>query len=86
LSAADDPKLARLRELLETSPSRKIAVFAGYGETVEYLHEHLPDVVGGRRRVTVIRSESNPDARLEALGRFCPDTVVREGYGLRRVR
>ncbi|HEY8767920.1 MAG TPA: helicase-related protein [Dehalococcoidia bacterium] len=80
LSADGDSKLALLRSLLEASASQKVAVFAGYGETVEYLHEHLPELVGHRSRVTVIGSETDPDARLQALGRFCPETVVREGY------
>jgi hypothetical protein len=30
--------------------------------------------------VTVIGGETDPDARLQALGRFCPNTVVGEGY------
>ena len=80
LSADGDPKLALLQRLLETSASQKVAVFAGYGETVEYLNEHLPQLVAGRARVTVIGGETDPDARLQALGRFCPETVVREGY------
>jgi superfamily II DNA or RNA helicase len=80
LDAATDPKLALLRRLLETSPSRKVAVFAGFGDTVEYLDRHLPDLVGDRRRVVVIGGLTDPDQRLAALGRFCPETVVREGY------
>lgn len=80
LSSADDPKLALLQRLLATSESPKIAVFAGYGETIEYLNSNLPEIVGGRARVTVIGSQTDPDSRLQALGRFCPDTVVREGY------
>ncbi len=80
LSAAGDPKLAMLRLLLQESPAQKIAVFAGYGETIGYLDANLPEILRGRRRVTVIGSETDPDSRLRALGRFCPDTVVREGY------
>ncbi len=80
LDAAGDPKLALLRRLLETSSSKKIAVFASFGDTVEYLDRHLPPEVGGRARVVVIGGATDPDQRLSALGRFCPDTVVREGY------
>ena len=79
LSASSDPKLVMLKGLLDASPSQKIAVFAGYGETFRYLNA-LPEVVGGRSRVTVIGSESDPDSRLQALSRFCPETVVRPGY------
>jgi len=80
MSAANDLKLELLRQLLEESPAQKVAVFAGFGDTIEYLSEHVPAVVGGRERVTVIGSQTDPDTRLHALGRFCPETVVREGY------
>jgi superfamily II DNA or RNA helicase len=80
LSAVDDPKLAALKELLESSSARKIAVFSTFGATVRYLDEQLPEQVGGRERVTVIGSESAPDERLAALGRFAPRTVVRADY------
>ncbi|HEX6349160.1 MAG TPA: helicase-related protein [Candidatus Dormibacteraeota bacterium] len=80
LDAATDPKLALLRRLLETSPSQKVAMFASFGDTIEYLDGHLPGEVSGRSRVTVIGGATDPDQRLTALGRFCPDTVVRDGY------
>ena len=74
LDAATDPKLAALVELLESSPAQKIAVFSTFGATIRYLDEHLPARVGGRERVAVIGSESTPDQRLAALGRFAPRT------------
>jgi hypothetical protein len=80
LDAATDPKLALLRQLLETSRSNKVALFASFGDTVEYLDRHLPPEIGGRARVVVIGGATDPDQRLTALGRFCPNTVVREGY------
>jgi superfamily II DNA or RNA helicase len=80
LDAADDPKLAALLDVLETSPAEKIAVFSTFGATVRYLDEHLPTVVGGRERVVVIGNETTPDQRTGALGRFAPNTVVRPGY------
>ncbi len=80
MSAASDPKLARLIELLETSPARKVAVFATYGDTIAYLDEHLPPLVGGRERVTVIGGERTPDERTQLLARFSPRTVVRPDY------
>ena len=80
LDSTSDPKLDALTELLEVSPAEKIAVFSTYGATIRYLDEHLPAPVGGRERVTVIGSESTPDQRLEALGRFAPHTVVRPDY------
>jgi superfamily II DNA or RNA helicase len=80
LDAASDPKLAALVALLERSPAQKIAVFSTFGDTIQYLDEHLPVRVEGRERVTVIGSESSPDERLAALGRFAPRTVVRADY------
>jgi superfamily II DNA or RNA helicase len=75
-----DPKLRLLRDLLHRSPAQKIAVFATYGETIEYLDAELPAVVGGRERVTVIGGESEPDERTRLLARFAPETVVESGY------
>ncbi|MGH2763201.1 MAG: helicase-related protein [Thermoleophilaceae bacterium] len=80
LSPEDDPKLALLARLLEGSKARKIAIFATYGETVRYLHEHLPGTIGGRERVAVVGSETTPDARTGMLGRFSPHTVVAAEY------
>jgi superfamily II DNA or RNA helicase len=80
LSPEQDPKLTLLRELLEESPAQKVAVFSSYGETVAYLDAQLPARVGGRDRLSVIGGESTPDERTRALGRFCPETVVRPGY------
>ncbi len=80
LTAADDPKLAALVEVLEASPAQKVAVFATFGDTVRYLDEHLPVRIGGRERIVVIGGESTPDERTRALSRFAPDTVVRPGY------
>ena len=80
MSAGADPKLALLAEVLVTSPARKIAVFATYGDTIAYLDEHLPRAIGGRERVTVIGNESTPDERARVLARFSPRTVVRPDY------
>jgi superfamily II DNA or RNA helicase len=80
LSATGDPKLALLSELLESSSAQKIAVFATYGDTVRYLDEHLPQIVGGRKRIAVIGNETSPDERAGMLGRFAPKTVVRPDY------
>jgi len=80
LDPDSDPKLSLLRELIESSPSQKIAVFAGYGDTIHYLDEHLAEGFAGRERVVVIGGESDPDSRSGALARFCPRTVVRPDY------
>jgi superfamily II DNA or RNA helicase len=75
-----DPKLRLLRELLDESPAKKIAVFATYGETIQYLNDHLPELIDGRERVTVIGGESEPDERTRLISRFAPLSVVGEGY------
>ena len=80
LDADRDPKLALVRSLIEGSPSQKVIVFSTFADTVHYLDENLPEQLGGRRRVTVIGAETNPDQRTELLARFCPETVVRPGY------
>jgi superfamily II DNA/RNA helicase len=78
--SASDPKLDLLAELLASSPAEKVAVFTTYGDTVKYLDEHLPERIGGRERVAVVGSETNPDQRTQQLARFSPRTVVREDY------
>ena len=80
LDAESDPKLALFRRVLEESASQKVVVFSTFADTVEYLHEELPEQIAGRERVTVIGGDTTPDARTGLLSRFCPDTVVRPGY------
>lgn len=80
LDPSDDPKLALLRRLIEESPSDKVVVFTTFADTVRYLDDHLPAVVGGRDRVTVVGADTDPDTRTDMLARFCPETVVRPGY------
>lgn len=80
MTAATDPKLRLLIELLETSPAKKIAVFATYGETVEYLDANLPALVGGRERVVVVGGTSDPDQRTRQITRFAPTSVVGAGH------
>jgi len=75
-----DPKLRLLRELLDASPAEKVAVFATYGETIEYLDEHLPAVVRERERVTVVGGSSTPDERTRLIAQFAPRTVVGPDY------
>jgi hypothetical protein len=80
MSPDTDPKLRLLVEILERSPAAKVAVFATYGETIEYLDEHLAERVGGRERVVVVGGSSDPDERTRRISRFAPKTVVRPDY------
>jgi hypothetical protein len=75
-----DPKLRLLVELLEESPAEKVAVFATYGETIEYLDANLPELPGGRERVVVVGGSSEPDERTRLISRFAPKTVVGADY------
>jgi len=65
---------------VEAQPAEKVAVFATYGETIEYLDENLPALVGGRERVTVVGGSSSPDERTRRISRFAPRTVVGPEY------
>jgi hypothetical protein len=80
MSPETDPKLRLLVGILESSPAAKVAVFATYGETIEYLDEHLGERVGGRERVVVVGGSSDPDERTRRISRFAPKTVVRADY------
>lgn len=80
LDASSDPKLELLDRLLEECPSRKVAVFSTFGDTIAYLDQHLSENDASRARVVVIGSESDPDSRMGALARFSPRTVVRPDY------
>jgi hypothetical protein len=75
-----DPELRKLLTLFGEVPPQKIAVFATYGETIQYLDENLPERVSSRARVVVIGGESSPDDRSAKLARFAPMTVVRPDY------
>lgn len=80
LSPEDDPKLRMLRRLLEESPAEKVAVFATFADTVRYLDEQLPRTVGGRERVTVIGTDTDPDQRTAMMTRFTPHSIAGPEY------
>jgi superfamily II DNA or RNA helicase len=74
-----DPKLAALKELLTSSPSKKIAVFTGYADTGRYLVKSLLDDEagrGGRSMVAVIGDELDSDARERRIEQFAPKSVT----------
>jgi superfamily II DNA or RNA helicase len=80
LRPESDPKLAELLRTLEEMPDEKVAVFSTFAATVRYLHQHLPERVGGRERVVVIGGDAGPEERMAALQRFAPRTVVGPDY------
>ena len=80
LDAERDPKLVWLRRLIRDSPSAKVIVFSTFADTIRYLDQNLPEKVGGRARITVIGSETDPDERTGRLAQFAPKTVIREDY------
>lgn len=81
LEDVPDPKLHTLRDVMETTPSRKVAVFTAFQDTAVYLKEQIerqPDVLGDRKWTVVIGSETGADARTRELERFCPESVSGE--------
>ena len=81
LASRPDPKLEALRDVLASTPSRKVAIFTAFQDTALYLQERIeahPDVLGGRRWTVVVGAETDPDARAAELERFCPESVTGE--------
>ena len=76
-----DPKLDKLKEVMSTTPSQKVAVFTAFQDTAAYLKERIesqPDVLRDRSWTVVIGSETSADARTRELERFCPESVTGE--------
>ena len=76
-----DPKLDTLKEVMASTPSQKVAVFAAFQDTAAYLKEQIenqPDVLGDRKWTVVLGSEASADARTKELERFCPESVSGE--------
>ena len=81
LEDVPDPKLLTLRNVMEATPSQKVAVFTAFQDTAIYLKEKIesqPDVLGDRKWTVVIGSETSADARTRELERFCPESVTGE--------
>ena len=84
LEDVPDPKLRTLRTfrvVMESTPSRKVAVFTAFQDTAVYLKEQIesqPDLLGDRKWTVVIGSETSADARTRELERFCPESVTGE--------
>lgn len=75
----DDPKLAKLRELLETTQAKKVAIFTTYADTARYIQaafEQNPEKTQGRLYTVVIGSETDANAREREMERFCPHSVT----------
>ena len=73
-----DPKLETLKDVMRATPSQKVAVFTAFQDTAIYLKERIesqPDLLGGREWTVVMGSETNADARIRELERFCPESV-----------
>ena len=55
-------------------------MFATYGDTIEYLDENLPELVGGRERVTVIGGRELPTSARGCSRASLRKTVVGPDY------
>jgi superfamily II DNA or RNA helicase len=81
LTKLPDPKLEHLAEILSDSPASKMAIFASYADTARYVADAMgldPERFGGRAMTVVIGTETEADARLRELERFCPHSVTGE--------
>ena len=73
-----DPKLDALSDVMDKTPSQKVAVFTAFQDTAHYLKESIesnPKLLRDRKWTVVIGSETSADARAKALERFCPESV-----------
>jgi len=78
LGELDDPKLECLKEVLQKTEARKVAVFTSFADTAAYLREELevePSLTSNRSWTVVIGSETDTEARERELLRFCPRSV-----------
>ena len=84
LSEIEDPKLEMLREVMESTPAKKVAVFTAFRDTAEYVRERIerdPGLLGGRTWTVVIGTDMDANARTEEIGRFCPESAgVQQGH------
>jgi superfamily II DNA or RNA helicase len=81
LTDSPDPKLDALKEVMSTTPSRKVAVFTAFQDTAAYIKAQIetqPEALGNREWTVVIGSETGADARARELERFCPESVTDE--------
>lgn len=75
LSQLPDPKLAALKEILEASPSQKVAVFTTFADTARYLVRSLEDDEdgrGNRAMIAVIGDDLDAEAREKRIEQFTP--------------
>lgn len=79
LAAQPDPKMEALREILASTPARKVAIFTGFGDTARYIEDQLkddPEARGGREMTTVIGDSLDSDERQAQIERFAPKSVT----------
>lgn len=78
LSERADPKIEKLRAVMESTPAKKVAVFTAFQDTVEYLRERIEEnsrLLGGRTWTVVIGADMDADARTDQIERFCPESA-----------
>ena len=75
LSEREDPKIEELREVMESTPAKKVAVFTAFRDTAEYVRDRIegdPGLLGGRTWTVVIGADMDANARADQIERFCP--------------
>ena len=79
LKGRRDPKLEKLRDVLQETKARKVAIFTSYADTATYLQEALKrdsKMTRGRKWTVVIGNETDAEAREREMERFCPHSVT----------
>ena len=70
-----DPKIETLKRVMATTPSKKVAIFSSFGDTIDYLVHRIkadPSILNGRSWTSVVGGDTDPNQRARAVERFCP--------------
>ncbi len=75
LEGRPDPKLETLKQVMQSTPSQKVAIFSSFGDTVNYLRDQIEadvTILGNREYEAVVGGESDPNQRARVVEQFCP--------------
>ena len=83
LEGQHDPKLATLKRVIANTPSKKVAIFSTFGDTIKYLVEQIKiddSIIAGKSWVSVVGGDTDPDQRTRAVERFCPASESEQSF------
>ena len=78
-----DPKLATLKRVMASTPSKKMAIFSTFGDTVRYLVQQIENddsIIAGKSWISVVGVDTDPDQRTRAVERFCPTSESEQTF------